>query len=386
MVREGDEEWSHAFGVVRRRLPEFPEDWMRPAAMATPNPSYRTPKGEPGPEARQEEAAIREMGAIVDEEIRTRLLSAGMRSFDQVDLEVLGLERELGFIDEAVASRWPALEGEAQDALTGGRGPVDDEERLHAAILAYVPDAHRGVAASEMEILLARRQTISAALAEHRAAKAKTHKAWAIAYRDAMRVVLAAQREMGTGTKAHAFVTAEPVDPSIVEGLDYVAEFLPRDWIETVNNRGSWSVVEAARAWMVPDQLLVGVAGSTNRFGPSVHRAGAAHQLGHMASLVLPQLRRASWAFLSRRTIVDGRMMPLEALEATARQGAYGPGEAYRDGGFVHPYIGACDERMHPLGTYQVLPVGLQGLLCGWPDLTPDPDHLHFVLGLLSAA
>lgn len=386
MVRRNKAEWQGDWGRARDRLPEYPEDWLHPGQLAVGNTGLITADGNAGPSARSLVALVRSMGAAIDEEVRHRLAAEGLTGIGSVNFEVLRLERELSQIDNAIGPRYGELEREALAALGLDGVAIDDDERLAAASLAYEPDAERGPVAAELFVLLSRRREISRHLVTYRDSYETERRRWAGAYREEMLAVLTDCRDMGTGTEAHAFVVAEPIDPALLRALDHSARYMPRDWIEHINNTGVWSIERTtARAWMDERTLAVGVPDATNTLGQSALRSGVAHQLGHMASFVEPHLRRVSWAFLSGRTTVDGRRLPLLSLYGPSRP-AYDVSETYRDGGFVDPYVGACRAAPTPEDRYQVLPVGLQGLLCGWPDLTPDPDHLHFVLGLLSAA
>lgn len=370
-------EWQRQWGDARDQLPEFPEDWV---------PVEDTTSGVPENEAQQHETLIRAMGEAIENEVIERAIANGA-TVPVYSPDVERLRHEALMLDRALASHLDDLLDEAAVTLYGPDGPTiireDEDLRFDALVEMHKPNPARGKVAAELDLFLHQREYVSDSLLQHEAAYWDEQRLWSAAVYEEYRSIIKQLRTLGPAATRSLF-TNDPTDPQLADAFDRASLWIPRDWLEVINSHGPWTIHPADRAWTDLKRRSVGVAAATNRTTSAVWVAGAAHQFGHLAQATMPHLNRLSWVFVTRRTSVDGRLLP--TLNLSDVSPAYHETETYRDGNFANRYIGRSQETPRPTDTYQVLPVGLQGIITGWPDLTPDPDLRHFVLGVLSSA
>lgn len=378
--------WDTAWGHLRDRLPEYPEDWV-------PQHPERLLDGRPDEHAYTVDSSIIDMGTVIVTEADQRAHTAGAVPPLDFDTEIERLNEDLYDLDDRIADAWDELEEEALDDLFPGVWPEDLDFEAQVALRqhAYTPDATRGPVTADLASVLSRRARVTASLIEVIDQRADVASEWAAAFRDEAFGLLAECRSMGPGHSGYPFLLHQ-ADRRPANALAVAADHLPQAWIAAINDNGPISVLPASTGYWHPEDRVAGVAGGTNKTVDDPTLAGAVHVAFTMAADHLPHLRRLQWAFVERRTTRHSKF----GNASTSQRRTLHPiqqanpfdltGRSWRNGNFASPYIGVCAETPLPEDRYESLAVGAQGLIAGHPYLwRPDDDHIFWLLGVLSA-
>lgn len=174
---------------------------------------------------------------------------------------------------------------------------------------------------------------------------------------------------------------------ALQETLDTVAPLLPADWIESANKRrglrlrsGSGRAYYQDKGYS-PDEAIIR--------SPENRPSTMLHELGHWVERhgviegppTIMRIYDACRAWRDTRVRAGAPEMP-ELIPLTKLR----PGHGYRrdenawPDSFSDPYVG----KRYSTGTTEVLTMGLEGVFFGAPRSEKDPEHLHFVAGVLA--
>lgn len=146
------------------------------------------------------------------------------------------------------------------------------------------------------------------------------------------------------------------------------SRLLPREWLEESHRASLTQPLRArvsGRGFYDPRNAVYAVSSSRGL-------ASAIHELVHRIEHVMPEIVRFEREFYNRRT----------AGESPRWLGpGYGSEEMTRVDKFISPYIGRSNAIS--AGFYEVLSMGLEGLLTGSLDLREDEEMMDLILGLL---
>lgn len=339
--------------------------------------------GGPSPETLKRLNAVRDAGAAIDAEIDLRL------GKNQAKIDELAAKwrtaREMANENAAkfesdLAKDWQAEFGE----------PMPDQ--LGAAF-RYKPDTVLAQAKNwpdaEREFLESRREQ-AMKVAEERAQVSKIGDGLRVATdRDKIaREILAEHRAMGPGAdggppvKFGDGIAGDAAKQAEVEKLlGDAQQKVPTDWLNgaKANQKDPLSLVyEEQRASYHPGLNQIDIGDYSSELS---QEDAILHEFTHSMETSNRQLRTAQWAFLKDRTTRGG--VPGKRKFDDAAQIYQGSSEAGYLDDFEQHYMGKTYGMDDEKG-FELLTMGMEGVMGHGTESMPDPDMRHFILGTLA--
>lgn len=385
----------------------------------------RNLNGDPVPGAGLEaaEAHTRELGHVVDGEIRRRYAETGLRHPDEVEAEYDDLNRRAGAVKERYVARTGKAVAKARKTHPGFDDGTDWDQDY------WINEADPTLGSDydkEWAPLLARHNQ----LVDERA---KTQNAYSRVSRQVFSEV-----RPGFGTARYSFNRKEAMRSDNVFGtdltqyaglpraklrskMDEAASHLPREWVDASNGNNGVVVIPAdlvpmgrggVSGWSMPVERnkpgAIGMPEAMLRPGDPT----AVHELTHRAENTVPDVNLLEWQFYSRRTLTStphwGVKDPLvreamgeyegpQSLRALKDSKTLGPREIARPDNFTEPYAGRMYSNDHsawspyvtlsdnpvPDSDFEVATTAVEAVMYGRGSI--DQDHRDFMTGVLAS-
>ncbi|MGN0179686.1 MAG: hypothetical protein ACI4DY_09650 [Monoglobaceae bacterium] len=166
------------------------------------------------------------------------------------------------------------------------------------------------------------------------------------------------------GSKQSYQTSSGPYDSKVIESINTVRNYFPSAWVEEGNN-DILTVAFEDRGYYSPSENKIALSGVRNM------EACAFHEMSHRLEKMYPEIVEAERQFYNRRT----KGNPLTKLGYP-----YNEKELYREGGFIHKYMG----KDYGGSAYELLSMGMESVFCGTFNLDSDPEYRDFIYGILT--
>lgn len=180
---------------------------------------------------------------------------------------------------------------------------------------------------------------------------------------------------------AYAGWSGHAAGVDVEAGMDAIAGRYPSAWIAKSNGANPLSIIyEKDRAYYQPATGKVAL--TPEQFKKLGSNSTATHEVMHRMESTNPDVTRAEWAFIARRSGPDGvaankgprKLSDLGSVPYADHEIAY-------EDEFSNPYMGKV-YRLAPDSAYEAMSMGVEGVFHGAYDM--DPDYRAFVIGTLA--
>ena len=360
-----------------------PIDDIRAAIDLIPdwNPSDKlfdglTVSSGPGELMKEAEGAVRKVGSMVDDEVRSRMQAKGIDGAPaKTAKEYEKIASAFDKANSAERTLYRTLRDEYSQ-LTGRTYGMNDELEMKKFLVENHPEFAKAVSKAEKAASSFTEVTSNLSRFD--------------SYADELKQVLSEVRAMGPEPRSEINWASDHVYdgrrvgevlPSYKEMSDKALDFYPRQWIEASNDSGS---------------MFVGNANPLTDRGFCANRSGVGtihipdgqirslrlyvHEWGHRMEDSVEKIRNMEWTFLDRRA--EGKAAK-KLSTLTGNKGYRATEKAVKDR-FNQVYTGKVYFNA-PNANWEILSVGMESIVTNSNGiLTRDSDFLHFVIGLLA--
>lgn len=156
----------------------------------------------------------------------------------------------------------------------------------------------------------------------------------------------------------------QPNDSKVIKAINTVRNYFPSAWVEEGNSR-TINVAFEDRGYYSSDENKIALSGKRSM------EACAFHEMSHRLEDMYPEIVEAERQFYNRRT---------KGKELQWLGGSYDKKEVFRDGQFIHNYMG----KDYGGKAYELLSMGMESVFCGTFDLNKDPEYRDLIYGILT--